>query len=224
MKAQALKKLSLSILSALVISLHGESLWASQFNPLDGTRLIHAKELLGTSYNGSLVEKTSTMSSVTHFVYTTLQERLDGPWKKYAANLSATIISESERYGFDPIFVLAVIETESKFDPTVIGGVGEIGLMQVRPETAEWIAQKEGIALKGKKALKDPVTNIRIGIAYMAFLRKNFSGAANHYVAAYNMGPSNVRRLASQSIQPREYATRVMANYNIIYAQLLKGS
>lgn len=230
MKTKRFTKWSFVIISAFTFSFYVENIFAAyeQTNTSENTssatlsRIVHARELLGSSYNGSLVEKTSSINSVTHFVYNTFQEKLQGRWKKYAANISATIIAESDRHGFDPIFVMAVIQTESQFDPTILGGHGEIGLMQIKPDTAKWISQKEGIAWKGKNTLKNPVMNVRIGIAYMSFLRKNFSGAASHYVAAYNMGPSNVRRLASQSIQPREYPLRVMTNYNLIYAQLLK--
>lgn len=230
MKTKQFTKWSFVIISAFTLSFYVENIFAayddhagqSEINSTTVSRLVHARELLGNSYEGSLAEQSASMPSVTHFVYSTFQEKLDGKWKKHAANLSATIISESERHGFDPIFVMAVIQTESQFDPTIIGSFGEIGLMQIKPDTAKWIAQKEGIAWKGKNTLKNPVMNVRIGIAYLNFLRKNFSGAARHYVAAYNMGPANVRKLASQSIQPREYSSRVMTNYNQIYTELMK--
>jgi len=231
MKTKQFTKWSFVIISAFTLSFYVENIFASygdQVGPNDelasstGTRLEHARELLGSSYAGSLAEKTASLSSVTHFVYNTFQEKLDKKWKKHAANLTATLVAESGRHGFDPLFVMAVIQTESQFDPTIIGSFGEIGLMQIKPDTAKWIAQKQGIVWKGKNTLKNPVVNVRIGIAYMSFLRKNFGGAARHYVSAYNMGPANVRKLASQSIQPREYASRVMTNYNQIYTQLVK--
>jgi peptidoglycan lytic transglycosylase len=230
MKTKHFTKWSFVIISAFTLSFYVENIFAayddhagqSEISSSTASRLVHARELLGSSYSGSLAEKSAIMPSVTHFVYTTFQDKLEGKWKKHAANLSATIIAESERHGFDPLFVMAVIQTESHFDPTILGSHGEIGLMQIKMDTAKWISQKEGIAWKGKSTLKNPVMNVRIGIAYLAFLRKNFSGAARHYVAAYNMGPANVRKLASQSIQPHEYSSRVMTNYNQIYTQLVK--
>lgn len=232
MKTKQFTKWSFVIISAFTLSFYVENLFAayddhagqsqSEINSSTVSRIVHARELLGSSYEGSNAEKSAAMPSVTHFVYNTFQDKLEGKWKKHAANLSATIISESERHGFDPIFVMAVIQTESQFDPTIVGSHGEIGLMQIKPDTAKWISQKEGIAWKGKNTLKNPVMNVRIGIAYMSFLRKNFSGAARQYVSAYNMGPANVRKLASQSILPREYSGRVMANYNQIYTMLMQ--
>lgn len=198
----------------------GQSIMASKVE----TRLQHARELLGSQYKGSLVEKSAeTNPSVSKFVYSTVQRKLSGKkWENQVANVSAMILEESYKNGFDPLFVLAVIQTESSFDPTIVGRHGEIGLMQIKPTTAQWIAQKENLPWKGKNTLKNPSMNIKIGIAYMAFLRKNFSGAASRYVAAYNMGPKNVRRLAAQSKRPRDYPMRVMANYKDIYSEFVK--
>ena len=57
----------------------------------------------------------------------------------------------------------AVMRIESGYDPTRIGGVGEIGLMQVRPQTAAMLG------FKGKPGdLAAPETNIHYGIAYLA--------------------------------------------------------
>jgi len=209
---------SIFIASKPVVS--GHNIFASKST---SRRLMHARELLGNDYNGSLAEKSSGLVSVTHFVYNIVNNRIDTKWKKHASTVSATILAESEKKGFDPLFVMAVIQTESQFNPSILGSHGEIGLMQIKPDTAKWIAQKEGLPFKGKATLRNPMMNIRIGVAYLSFLRNNFEGHARHYVAAYNMGPSNVRRLVSQSIQPHDYPTRVYGNYADIYKMLMKS-
>jgi soluble lytic murein transglycosylase len=137
--------------------------------------------------------------------------------RKQAGLLTQTIISESHAQGFDPVFVLAVIQTESQFNPIAIGGVGEIGLMQIRPETAEWMANKLKVKWRGKNSLKNPITNVKLGIAYMAWLRTQMGPNSVRYVAAYNMGPKAVRRLIAQKIRPKEYRGRVMMNYELLY-------
>ncbi|WP_413290881.1 lytic transglycosylase domain-containing protein [Bdellovibrio sp. HCB337] len=230
MKTRRITKWSFVIISTFTLSFYVENISAAymqegstEMASKNAIRLQHARELLGTSYNGSLAERSASLPSVSKFVYSTVQNKLsDKKWAKHVANVSAMILSESEKKGFDPLFVLAVIQTESQFDPTIIGGAGEIGLMQIKPDTAKWIAQKENIPWKGKNTLKNPTINVRIGIAYMAFLRKNFANEAPNYVSAYNMGPRNVRRLVAQAIQPKEYSSRVMGNYEIIYAQMMK--
>ena len=231
MKTRQVARWSFVIISAFTLLFYVENIFvnyrqsgSTELASKNDVRLQHARELLGSAYNGSLAEKSAdSVSSVSKFVYATVQRKLsDKKWARHIANVSAMILSESEKKGFDPLFILAVIQTESKFDPTIIGRFGEIGLMQVKPDTARWIAQKENIPWKGKNTLKNPTINVRIGIAYMAFLRKNFEGAATRYVAAYNMGPKNVRRLVAQSIQPREYPGRVISNYNSIYSDFMK--
>jgi len=231
MKTRQVAKWSFVIISAFTLSFYVENIFArsksagtADLASKSEARLSHARELLGTSFKGSLAEQSAaTNPSVSKFVYATFKQKLsDKKWAHHVANVSAMLISESEKKGFDPLFVMAVIQTESKFDPTIIGSHGEIGLMQIKPDTAQWIAQKENIPWNGKNTLKNPTNNVRIGIAYMAFLRKNFEGAATRYVAAYNMGPKNVRRLVAQSILPREYPTRVMANYQNIYNEFMK--
>jgi soluble lytic murein transglycosylase len=184
-------------------------------------RISHARELLGKSYNQSPVRKSTGVVSVTRFVNNVMQDRLTGPYKRQAAAISAVILSESAKKGLDPIFVLAVIQTESQYDQTRIGTSGEIGLMQVKADTAQWIAQKENIPFHGKATLKNPLMNVKIGIAYMSYLRQKFEGSPYRYVSAYNMGPTNVRRLVAQAIPPREYAMRVMTNYDLIYKKLI---
>jgi soluble lytic murein transglycosylase len=218
----------LLLITTFAIAFHAETLLGSnkaggiEFSSLSTSRRIsHARELLGSSYNNSPVRKSTGVVSVTRFVYNQVRDGMDQKYRKDAPKVSAMILAESAKHGFDPIFVLAVIQTESQFNPTTVGTSGEIGLMQIKVDTAQWIAQKQNIPFKGKASLRDPAMNVRIGVAYMSFLRDHFAGSANRYVSAYNMGPTNVKRLIAQAIPPREYATRVMTNYDLIYKKLI---
>ena len=186
----------------------------------EAARVSHAKELLGKSYKGSAAQRMEGKSSLNYSLFNKVQARLAKPHKKYAQAITDTIISESKKYHLDPVFVLAVIQTESKFNPVVRGRHGEIGLMQVKPDTAQWMAKKYGLTWNGERTLENPTANIRLGLAYMNFLRQTFKGAPNNYVSAYNMGPRNVRKLASQNIQPQEYSSRVLGNYKRFYRTL----
>jgi len=125
--------------------------------------------------------------------------------------------------------VLAVIQTESQFNAYAKGTAGEIGLMQIKPSTAQWIAKKYNLPWGGASTLYDPIVNIKMGITYFAHLRSEFESRAHHYIPAYNMGPKNLRRTARElanvrddhELLNRDYAGRVMKNYNIIYQQLV---
>jgi soluble lytic murein transglycosylase len=184
------------------------------------TRWHHAKELLGKNYNKSVVRTGEGLSTIDDVLYQWVKRDLKGQWKKNAKQVSQAILKESENYGFDPIFLIAIIQAESSFNPEVIGPCGEIGLMQLTAQTAEWIAKKYDIAWKGTKSLTNPIINIKIGAAYIAYLREKFEFKSQLYLSAYNMGSSNVIRAVEKQIWPKEYASRVMQRYVNFYTEL----
>ncbi len=184
----------------------------------EASRVAHAKELLGGHYKGSDAHKLEGRKALNEMIVDKVNNSLAPKWKAQAHTIARTVINESSKYNMDPVFVLAVIKTESKFNPVAVGRFGEIGLMQIKPDTAEWIAKKYKIAWQGKKTLENPAANIRIGLAYMNFLRTTFRGQPVTYVSAYNMGPKNVRRLIANNVKPEEYNSRVMKNYGELYA------
>lgn len=185
-----------------------------------GARNSHAKELLGNAYTKSSARLHERNQNLSKALLQTVKDRLPEDYQRQAAALTRTIVEESQTYGLDPVFVMAVIATESNFNPLAIGGVGEIGLMQIRPETAEWIANKLDIPWIGSTGLKNPILNVKIGVAYMAWLRSQMGPNSVKYVSAYNMGPKAVRRLIAQNVKPAEYRTRVLANYETFYKSM----
>ena len=186
------------------------------------SRWTHAKELLGAKYHRSVVKAGEQIADMDEVLSHWTHRALKGRWKKFAHPVARTIIQESHKYGFDPVFLMAVIENESSFNPGVIGGAGEIGLMQVTPATGAWITKMYNLPWKGKKSLQDPTNNIRIGAAYMAYLREEFDFEGPLYLAAYNMGSGNVRKSLGKNIFPKIYSTRVMHRYLRFYAELQK--
>jgi soluble lytic murein transglycosylase len=183
-------------------------------------RLGHAKELMGSSYRKSVVRSGEKIKKFNSAVFASTKQSLPAKHKSAANRVAKAIISEADRHGFDPVFLISVIQTESSFNPAQIGGVGEIGLMQLRPETAKWIADKIGVKWNGPQSLFDPVVNIRLGAAYLAYVRERFDSHAQLYLAAYNMGPTNVKRLRNQDKWPTEYPARVMGKYVDYYRNL----
>lgn len=92
----------------------------------------------------------------------------------------------------DPYLVAAVIKHESKFDPYARSDGGALGLMQLMPQTAEWIARQLGEPFT-EDYLYDPALNIRYGVWYLAVLEDEFGGNDILALAAYNAGRGNVR-------------------------------
>lgn len=195
---------------------------AVPMTPVDAqVRVSHAKELLGKKYNGSFAHKAESIADLHVTIYQDVYKRLPKQYKSQAMDLTHTIITEAEAHDFDPVFVMAVIKTESSFNPKAKGSFGEIGLMQIKPDTAEWIAKKGKLAFHGKSTLENPIENVKIGVAYLNYLRGTFAGYANKYLSAYNMGAKNVRKLYGKSEKPKEYSLRVMKNYKDIYVRMI---
>ncbi len=181
-------------------------------------RLKHARELLGKHYRKSTAKVGEKIPKINSMVYRWTRERLPNKFKDQRKRLAQAIIDESLKYGFDPIFLMSIIQGESSFRPDMVGGVGEIGLMQIRPETGKWIAKKMNLKWEGKNSLFDPATNVRIGAAFLSFLRDRFNSHAQLYLAAYNMGQSNVDSALEKDIWPKDYPQHVMKHYIEFYA------
>ncbi len=87
------------------------------------------------------------------------------PPPKFAEHsfVRALIELETVKTDLPPDIAEAVVFVESSYDASLVGGVGEIGLMQVRPETAAMLGFKGNTA-----ELAKPEINIRYGVAYLS--------------------------------------------------------
>lgn len=153
---------------------------------------------------------------------------------------SITYQSLIERYAAEynlrPAFVAAIIRNESSFRTDAESSVGARGLMQLMPDTAEWIAGKIGDSNYSFDHLYDAETNIRYGCWYLNYLSKLFRGDAVLVSSAYHAGQTTVTRwLSDRSISSdgvtipvdklpdgptKQYAGRVTTSYGIYEALL----
>ena len=153
---------------------------------------------------------------------------------------SITYQSLIERYAAEynlrPAFVAAIIRNESSFRTDAESSVGARGLMQLMPDTAEWIAGKIGDSNYSFDHLYDAETNIRYGCWYLNYLSKLFRGDAVLVSSAYHAGQTTVTRwLSDKSISSdgvtipvdklpdgptKQYAGRVTTSYGIYEALL----
>src|SRR5690606_8467899 len=106
----------------------------------------------------------------------------------------------------DPRLVLAVLRTESNFDPLARSPKNAQGLMQLIPATAERFAVRNAF---------DPVDNLRGGIRYLRWLLSYFQGDVTLALAGYNAGEGAVDR--ARGVPPyretRAYVQRIRALY-----------
>ena len=108
-----------------------------------------------------------------------------------------TVENYSARWQVDKFLTISVMKVESNFSEAARSPSGAVGLMQIMPETAAWIAYcleetPEEIACDIKN-LHEPETNIRYGTWYLSELEDEFHGNDVLALAAYNAGRGNVR-------------------------------
>ncbi|WP_214469828.1 lytic transglycosylase domain-containing protein [Mesorhizobium sp. dw_380] len=101
---------------------------------------------------------------------------------------SAIVARYAASYGVPASLAHAVIKIESNYRPNMVGGAGEIGLMQIKPATARMMGYN-GSA----KGLFDPDTNIKYGMKYLAMARDLGGGTTCGTILKYNAGHGATR-------------------------------
>lgn len=102
------------------------------------------------------------------------------------------IKASAGEFGLDPYLVAAVIFAESSGNPAAVSPKGAVGLMQIMPDTGDWIAEKLSLADHSTEKLTEASHNIRLGCWYLAYLLDKYGDDREIALAAYNAGPGNV--------------------------------
>lgn len=138
-----------------------------------------------------------------------------------------TIFAQAQAADVDPYLAMAVIRVESKFRPKAQSVKGAKGLMQLMPDTAQWVAQQMGVEYR-EEQLFDVEYNTKLGCWYLASLIKDFDGSLPSALAAYNGGPNNVKQWIAEGrwngklekiddipfIETRDFIQRVLHDYD----------
>ena len=96
---------------------------------------------------------------------------------------AALIATHAAANGVPAELAAAVVRHESNFNPRLTGRAGEIGLMQIKLQTAR------GLGYHGsRKGLYDPATNIAWGMKYLGVARKLAGGSDCGMLSRYNGG------------------------------------
>jgi soluble lytic murein transglycosylase len=101
------------------------------------------------------------------------------------------IRQQAQRKGLDPALVAAVIYQESKFSDRT-SAAGARGLMQITPDTANFIAKQSGGIRFTQADLATPQINIAYGTWYLRWLLDRYDGRQALALAAYNAGFGHV--------------------------------
>jgi soluble lytic murein transglycosylase len=104
---------------------------------------------------------------------------------------AAVIREQAADKHLDPALIAAVIYAETKFEPRT-SAAGALGLMQIEPETAQFIARRSGGIRFTTEDLATPKINLAYGSWYLRYLLAHYEGDEMLAVAAYNAGLANV--------------------------------
>ena len=163
-------------------------------------------------------------------------ERIDSPRAfslLYPRPYRQLIEPQAREQGLDPGWVYGLMRQESRFMAPAQSPVGAQGLMQVMPATGQWVANKIGMTDYTAARLREPRTNVQIGVNYMRIVQEGSGGQEVLTSASYNAGPGRARRwraaraldgaVYTETIpfnETRDYVRKVMTNATIYAAQI----
>lgn len=99
------------------------------------------------------------------------------------------ILQDAKQEEINPLLVISVMRKESTFNPTIDSEVGAVGLMQIVPPTAQWVAKQIQMS---DYSLINPEDNIKIGTWYLRHNHHRYDDNSLLAVASYNAGTGNV--------------------------------
>ena len=172
-----------------------------------------------------------------HETHEAEQRAIDEQYPLMYRDLITAIASE---YNLAPSLIASVIMNESSFRPGAESSVGARGLMQIMPDTAEWIAHKLHMDNYRLDKLYETDTNIRFGCWYLNYLGTLFNGDPLCVVCAYHAGQGEISSwLSNPSYSSdglslilnnlpegptKQYAGRVTRDYGIYKAKYFDQS
>lgn len=115
------------------------------------------------------------------------------------STLISLIISLSPHFGINPDLAVAVAMQESSLNPQAVGGVGEVGLFQVRPR----------YSLYNREDLFNPAINIVEGLRMLKFAKKHCKHRENYtFIICFNRGVTGGARV--ENPYENDYYIKVM--------------
>jgi len=149
----------------------------------------------------------------------------------YPTYFNNLVEMEATERAIDPLLVYSVIRQESLFQSQVSSWASARGLMQVIPDTGEWIAMRLGWHDFVAADLYLPYLSVKFGTYYLQQQLVAFDNDVVSALTAYNAGPGNALRIRSEAMQDdpdliyalmdiaetRLYLEKVLQNYAIYH-------
>ncbi len=116
----------------------------------------------------------------------------------------------AQAHGLDPHLVKAVMMAESAGNPRALSHKGAQGLMQIMPETAQFLSLRDPF---------DPEESIQAGARYLKILHELFKGNLELVLAAYNAGPQRVMQ-HNMTVPPISETINYVKKVKLFYGRL----
>jgi soluble lytic murein transglycosylase-like protein len=123
--------------------------------------------------------------------------------------LRAILIRYAQENGLPADLVMSLAWVESSWRRSVVSDVGAVGVMQLMPNTVEYVSKKL-LGLKSNLDPKNPTSNVRMGAKYLRNLLDQSHGNVRQALIAYNQGLTSLKANGSYGVAER-YADRVLA-------------
>lgn len=151
--------------------------------------------------------------------------------------IAVAVAEASYLHEVDPFLLLSMIEVESRYNSNAKGLHGEIGLMQMKPTTARWIApvtdQLYDCDLHGIRC------NVMMGATYVSHIQRvtkardeqheSFQLFRAHVLRSYNLGPAKANRLEFERApasdgDPVPYAVKIAWRADRMHSRYLAAA
>jgi len=147
---------------------------------------------------------------------------------RYLAPYRNEFDAAARAHDIDVAFLYGIARQESRFNLDIVSSAGAVGLMQLMPGTARWVAKQMNRADYRPARIGEPETNTQFGAFYFKYWLDRLDGMPALAAAAYNAGPG--RAQAWRPVAPlegaiwvetipfnetRDYVKKVLANAQI---------
>jgi N-acetylmuramoyl-L-alanine amidase len=106
------------------------------------------------------------------------------------STVRGSLVYWANHYGVDPRLATALAWMESGFNNSLVSPIGAVGVMQITPDTWDYVEQ---VLLLGQRVPHDADGNVRVGVALLHHLLNVYGGDVRRTLAAYYQGPRSLQ-------------------------------
>jgi soluble lytic murein transglycosylase len=145
---------------------------------------------------------------------------------RYMTPYHAEFGAAARDQGIDVEFLYAIARQESRFVPDIVSSAGAVGLMQLMPGTARWVAKQLAHSDYKSGQIAQVDLNTQFGAYYFRYWHDRLDRMPALAAAAYNAGPSRAQAWRPAAVplegaiwvetipfnETRDYVKKVLAN------------